>query len=257
MTTKTTHRPFILTILVITLFLSYNFINAAWTAPGGNPPTNNTEAPVNVGTATQTKNSRLDLRYGTNMATNTARIMFQTNGAVVGNIFAASAEMRSNLYCDNMGNNCFDPNDVGGAGTAGNKTCGDLPVCGSTDDSNKNIDCRIGGVDSITGGALCVTRRNIPNGPYTWGHAMSACVAKYGPGYRLPTVDEAQVIRTRKSDILNINNEGGTWPWHYWTLTYSDSNDGMVAGVNMDGTAWNNHYTTRTLSVRCVRGNLP
>ena len=112
MTTKTTHRPFILTILVVTLFLSYNFINAAWTAPSANPPTNNTEAPINVSTTSQMKNGRLNLRYGTNMATNTTAVMFQTNGAAVGNIFAASSQMRSNLYCNSVGQNCSDANDI-------------------------------------------------------------------------------------------------------------------------------------------------
>ena len=108
MTTKTTHRPFILTILVVTLFLSYNFINAAWTAPSANPPTNNTEAPINVSATPQMKYGRLSLRAGIDLNVATSALMFRTNGNAMANIFAASTEMRSDRYCDSLGDNCFD-----------------------------------------------------------------------------------------------------------------------------------------------------
>ena len=112
MTTKTTHRPFILTILVVTLFLSYNFINAAWTAPSANPPTDNTEAPLNVGTTGQTKNGRLNLRAGTDLNVATSTLMFRTNGNAMANIFAAGSQMRSNLYCNSTGGECLDQGDI-------------------------------------------------------------------------------------------------------------------------------------------------
>ncbi len=126
MTTKTTHRPFILTILVVTLFLSYNFINAAWTPPSANPPTDNTEAPVNVGTTGQTKNGRLNLRAGTDLNTATSTLMFRTNGNAMANIFAAGSQMRSNLYCDALGQNCFDPAEVGESDLPGEDAVGSI-----------------------------------------------------------------------------------------------------------------------------------
>ena len=42
-------------------FVTYNFMNAAWTPPPAAPPTSNTEAPVNVGTTDQVKNGGLSV----------------------------------------------------------------------------------------------------------------------------------------------------------------------------------------------------
>ncbi len=76
--------------VTLVMLLGYNFISAqVWTPAPANPPSNNTPAPINVGTSTQAK-----------------------TGNIAANIFAATTEMRSNRYCDALGANCFHPNLV-------------------------------------------------------------------------------------------------------------------------------------------------
>jgi hypothetical protein len=83
-------------LFIAALFLvGYSFMSAQWTPASGTPPANNTEAPINISSTTQSK-----------------------SGNLAANIFAATTEMRSNRYCDELGANCFDPLDVDG-GTAG------------------------------------------------------------------------------------------------------------------------------------------
>ncbi|MFM2339925.1 MAG: hypothetical protein RLZZ360_561 [Candidatus Parcubacteria bacterium] len=85
-----------LTVLSVAVFalLAYNFLGAAWTPAPATPPNNNTAAPVDVSGVTQTK-----------------------TGNIVANIFAATSQMRSNLYCDALGGNCFAPSAVLGGGS--------------------------------------------------------------------------------------------------------------------------------------------
>ncbi len=88
----TSYRSLTLLSVAVFALLSYNFMSASWTAPTGIPPANNTEAPINVSATTQAKVGNLSA-----------------------NIFAAVSQMRSNLYCDALGNNCFAPGEVGTA----------------------------------------------------------------------------------------------------------------------------------------------
>ena len=91
-------------LIVATLFAviftiaSYGFMYA-WVAPISVPTNNNAEAPVDTGTVTQTKDG--------NLAVNT---------------LAAVTEVRSNRYCDALGNNCGSGHDTSSvivdAGTA-------------------------------------------------------------------------------------------------------------------------------------------
>ncbi len=58
-------------------------MQADWSAPTATAPGDNTAAPVNIGSTTQAK-----------------------SGNLAANIFAATTEMRSDRYCDALGNNC-------------------------------------------------------------------------------------------------------------------------------------------------------
>ena len=70
-------------ILCFCLLAGYNFMQADWSAPTATAPGDNTAAPVNIGSTTQAK-----------------------SGNLAANIFAATTEMRSDRYCDALGNNC-------------------------------------------------------------------------------------------------------------------------------------------------------
>ena len=82
---KSLNTTLVLSIILVGL-LAYNFMTADWTAPTGNPPANNVDAPINVGATYQAKTGDL--------------------GAV---------KMRAGAYCDALGENCLS-NPSGGGG---------------------------------------------------------------------------------------------------------------------------------------------
>ncbi len=75
------------------LLVSFTILYAVWSPPSGVPTNNNALEPINIGTSTQTK-----------------------SGSIMATIFAATHQMRSNLYCDALGNNCAAPGSGGGSG---------------------------------------------------------------------------------------------------------------------------------------------
>lgn len=81
------------------LLLGYNFMSAQWTAPSGTPPSNNTAAPINVGSTTQAK-----------------------VGNFMANIVAAATSTWSPRYCDELGANCWDPSTGVPGGGGGDDT---------------------------------------------------------------------------------------------------------------------------------------
>jgi hypothetical protein len=98
-TSSTRSRTFIVLGLSLVLLLTYNFISAAtaingWDPAPANPPNDNTPAPINIGNAPQTKWGiiSVDSLYATT--------------TVIGNIVAAVTEVRSDRYCDSLGQNC-------------------------------------------------------------------------------------------------------------------------------------------------------
>ena len=92
---KSTLKLIALAVL-FTSFAGYNFIRAydqgVWFDASGVPPASNVAAPINTGAATQAK-----------------------EGNLMANIFAAVTQMRSNWYCDALGNNCTAATDLGGS----------------------------------------------------------------------------------------------------------------------------------------------
>jgi hypothetical protein len=87
-------------VLCMSLLTGYQFMSAQWSDAPGTPPANNTPAPINVSGTTQAK-----------------------SGNLAANIFAATTEMRSDRYCDALGGNCFDPNDVTTNSTSTTSVC--------------------------------------------------------------------------------------------------------------------------------------
>ncbi len=73
-------------IVCLSLLTGYNFMSAQWTDAPPAPPSSNTPAPINVGSATQVK-----------------------SGNLMANIMAAASSTWSPEYCDELGANCWDP----------------------------------------------------------------------------------------------------------------------------------------------------
>lgn len=82
-------------VVVLALLLVLDYSAAQWQSAPGSPPNNNVAAPINVGPSNQDKNGRIGADQ-----------------------FIAFDRMRSDLYCDLNGNNCFQPSDVGSGGSA-------------------------------------------------------------------------------------------------------------------------------------------
>ncbi len=78
---KTRHIVSLL-IVVLCLLVSVDYLSA-WTAAPPSPPQNNAAAPINTSATVQTK-----------------------TGDMIARIFAAVTEMRSDRYCDRLGQNC-------------------------------------------------------------------------------------------------------------------------------------------------------
>lgn len=153
----TTHRSLLTLIVAILILTGYNFLGAAWTPAVGTPPANNTDAPINIGAVTQAKSGNLSA-----------------------NIFAATTQMRSNQYCDALGQNCFTPTNPGrlpncpvgqvltvtstgvwGCGPAGG-------VTGRTD-----AECSAAGGTPITAGGSSICRFNAASCPAGWQQHQS------------------------------------------------------------------------------------
>ncbi len=92
------YRSLVILSLVAVLFVGYNFMSAQWTAAPSPAPGNNTPAPINVGSVTQAK-----------------------SGNFMANIIAAATSTWSPQYCDELGQNCWDP-ATGAPGGGGGDT---------------------------------------------------------------------------------------------------------------------------------------
>lgn len=96
------HSFLLPTLIACLLVLSgFSYIHAQWTPVPGVPPTNNVVELVNIGSILQNKAGNLQAQ-----------------------IFAAFSEMRSNRYCDALGNNCFNTASLGGGGAVTSLTAG-------------------------------------------------------------------------------------------------------------------------------------
>ncbi len=119
----------IIIVLVCALALTATQIALAWQGPSGNPPANNTPAPINVSSQSQTKVG--DLLVDGYLRGGALRSFGKTllNYATVAEIptvatftelaLAVKGKVGANQYCDELGEHCFSPNQVGTGGTTG------------------------------------------------------------------------------------------------------------------------------------------
>ena len=141
-----------LTLIIVGL-LSYNFMSAQWAGPTDAPPNKNADAPLHVGTTSQTKTGVLNASslYGTygvvangisigtcvlygaclydyetiQLSTGkNLRINFGTNERLqITNagtlIVKGTSQVNANRYCDMSGGNCFSGSDVGAGASSG------------------------------------------------------------------------------------------------------------------------------------------
>ncbi|MFM2339920.1 MAG: hypothetical protein RLZZ360_556 [Candidatus Parcubacteria bacterium] len=130
-----------LTVLSVAVFalLAYNFLGAAWTPAPATPPNNNTAAPVDVSGVTQTK-----------------------TGNIVANIFAATNQMRSNLYCDALGRGCFSTTTIANLTPAAPQSL----TC-------RNVTSALSA--NVTGGPGNITASCGPNEEVTGGGCVDSC----------------------------------------------------------------------------------
>jgi len=88
-TFTSTNSLIVLAVAVFALF-AYSFSSATWIPAPANPPEGNVAAPINVSDTDQTKDGSIISRR-----------------AVTANQLIANDRVRSNLYCDINGENCF------------------------------------------------------------------------------------------------------------------------------------------------------
>lgn len=98
--TKTKSLQHILVLsIAVGVLMSYQFIGAAWTNPPAAAPSNNVDAPLNIGTTNQ-------IKLGDITAVN----------------LKAGNQVWAFKYCDETGSECIVASDIGSGG-------GSLPTC--------------------------------------------------------------------------------------------------------------------------------
>ncbi len=108
--------PFILAVSAV-LLVGFHSLSASWTPPSATPPNNNVAPVVNIGSTTQVKSGNF-------------------GGAVV----AATTEMRSERYCDALGNNCFAVGSSTGGWIAANQQIYTGTITGSGTGDTGGVD---------------------------------------------------------------------------------------------------------------------
>jgi hypothetical protein len=128
--------------IAVTLVLGANMAYATWSNPPSSPPNNNADAPINVGSAAQSKTGNLgvvDLHLmgyspeitfsDTSSGARDMRILVDNSKAVfrfdseelltlnpgIPNYLRIHGQARASEYCDETGNNCFTASSVGGS----------------------------------------------------------------------------------------------------------------------------------------------
>jgi microcystin-dependent protein len=119
----------IIITLACALALTATHVALAWQGPSGNPPANNTPAPINVSGQSQTKIGDLlvdgYLRGGALRSFGKALINYATAAEIptvttfTELALAVKGKVGANQYCDEQGTNCFSPSQVGTGGTTG------------------------------------------------------------------------------------------------------------------------------------------
>ena len=118
-------NPSYVVAIVAILLVGFNSLSANWFAATSTPPTSNVPAPINTGTTTQ-----------------------QKQGNFMAHIMAAASSTWSPQYCDELGNNCWDPGSAGpGGGSAtfgGLYTRNSFGVCAQSNPFTGSCSCPAG-----------------------------------------------------------------------------------------------------------------
>ena len=170
---------FISIILVLGLSISFQSLLAAWTAPTANPPTcaagnPGCDAPINVGSATQSKIGNFGVTgtfaVGDNMAA--AGSLFNLTQTINPHFYInANKGIQLRLDADNNDAATFQVNN-GGNGTiftldeSGNLTVSGNVGIGTTNPGTNRLEV-VGGPIKATGGLIIETRTSDPASPVT------------------------------------------------------------------------------------------
>jgi len=106
--------------LLIGCVLTVNYLQAAWSPPLADPPNDNVDAPINIGTNDQVKNGGLSVdalavfggTYIQGASSTSPAPTGQVDVDVEGNVGASE-------YCDRDGTNCFSASQITGSGGSG------------------------------------------------------------------------------------------------------------------------------------------
>lgn len=105
--------------IVLTFGLNVLIAKAAWTSAPSNPPSNNTDAPINVGTSDQTKNALLTVKGLWSTAGGYFSTMIGVATLVsplsVGLVALFNGKIGATAYCDVNGQNCVSSSGLSAA----------------------------------------------------------------------------------------------------------------------------------------------
>lgn len=169
--------------------MSYQYIGAQWQdPPSGTPPTNNADAPINVGTSNQ-------IKLGDFTAVNVK----------------AGSQMWSPEYCDENGANCFTASTTGsgsGTSTTSLPTCSDGELLMYSAASSGWVCSPSSGIDAPGSTILGVVMSTAPQATYAVGDTIDA--AHLCPGQHHANIGWSNNLTTTvpASDCSAIS---GTW----------------------------------------------
>ena len=163
----------------------------AWTGPTAAPTGGNTPAPLNVSSASQSKSG--SLRLGGVRTSLSSYINFAssadltTKGAPFNALaLAINGSVGANQYCDENGENCIDPSNLGAGGGTCTAAAGSVYDSGVIDLSfgDNLINHNLGTMDTVVYVEYTMSSSNSGT-PYTWiqGKNHSQITGAYGYWY--------------------------------------------------------------------------
>jgi hypothetical protein len=126
----------LLSLVVILSGISLADAAGVWNNPKGNPPTNNTDAPINVGTIAQDKAGVLRVTGFRSFfdAIIDTKLQVGTTGTMPSNLkLLVDGKVGAEAYCDRQGNNCVTSSGIAVSSNTNNNS--------SSTNSNSNSSC--------------------------------------------------------------------------------------------------------------------
>jgi hypothetical protein len=241
-----TLRSFIVLLVSLTLFLSYSFINAAWTAAPANPPESNSPSPINTGTSTASIQNA-----------GQGALQFDFLGAR--DTVIANGTMRSDAYCNLDGTNCLSIDDLMSIQTHPPVSVTRSGSVTETTSYNSSYFCSVGMVDNggCDGGFSCgislqsgswqinQTQHNncdyTPKCTYTCMSASPTCNVQFVAQIGSSTTTITQQVREGATIYIGglAKTNSQSYPSMYFT-------GGKILGENHNSSPINNDgYTTQ------------